>query len=270
MADRVLLSAGQGNIHECIDVAVKCGLGLELMVFANPDILDGAWRETVEAYRVFLEPVPGPVMLHGPFMDIAPGSPDRRANQVAIERFQHAIRIARSLNAEKVIFHANFIGAIRADSYRRGWHERNVVFWNEIAEYARQYDVVIAVENMWEFDPEIIGAVLREVDHPNLRACLDVGHARLYSDVPLKDWLAALEPYLVHVHLNNNDGVSDMHRSLDSGVIDYHRVLPELRSLSNPPSMTLEMNCLDDMLSSLEFLELRPPGVNLSGCRAGR
>lgn len=256
MTDRVLLSAGQDNIHACVDLAVECGLGIEVMAFASPRLLDGAWQQAVEHYRALLEPVPGLLALHGPFMDLAPGSPDRRVRQVAVERYQHAIRVAQALGARTVVFHANFIAAIHTESYRRGWTERNITFWGPLADYARRHDVIIAVENMWEFDPDIIGVVLRAVNHVNLRACLDVGHAHLYSRVPLSEWLAALAPYLVHAHLNNNDGISDVHRPLDGGVIDYMAVMPQLRALPNPPSLTLEMDDLDDMRRSLDYLQL--------------
>ena len=35
--------------------------------------------------------------------------------------------------------------------------QSNVAFWEQIADYAQQLNVTVAVENMWEFDPDIIG-----------------------------------------------------------------------------------------------------------------
>ena len=37
-------------------------------------------------------------------------------------------------------------------------------------------------------------------------------------------------------------------------------VLPQLRALPHPPSLTLEMDRVSDMAASLDLLELDPPG----------
>lgn len=256
MADAVLLSAGLGNVQGCVELAVEVGLGIEVMAFAYPHILDGDLRGTVEAYRALLKPVPGAISLHGPFMDMAAGSPDRQINAVVKNRFRQALEIAHELEAKLVVLHANYIAALRTDDYRIGWQNRNVDLWGEIGETAQRLGVRVAVENMWEFDPTIIGDVLKRLNHPWVRACLDVGHSRLYSDVPFETWLDVLSPYLIHVHLNNNDGLQDNHRALATGVVHYDQVLPMLRRLPLPPTMTLEMDQIADMAQSLPYFSI--------------
>lgn len=260
VADRVLLTADRNNVEECIDLAVEHDLGIEVMAFAYPDVLDGSWENTVATYRAILRRVPGPITLHGPFMDLVSGSPDERINQVSFQRYQHAIHITADLNAELLVLHANFIGSLHNPVYRQGWHQRNLIFWEQLAEYARPRGVTIAIENMWEFDPGIIGDLLRELDHPNLRACLDVGHAHLFADkqVQFQSWLDTLEPWLVHTHMNNNNGQIDEHYGFDwvDGVLDYKEILKKVRALKNSPNIVLEMYHVDDMRRSLEFLEI--------------
>ncbi len=253
MGDRILLSASPKNVDACIRLAVEHGLGIEVMAFAYPDLLDGDWRAAQEHYKTLLKPVPGMITLHGPFMDMAAGSPDAQINEVCKGRFRHVLRIAAELGAQIVVLHANFIAAIHTEEYRLGWQKRNVAFWSEIAEYAGQLGVKVAVENMWEFDPDIIGDVLKTIDHPNLRACLDIGHAHLYSQVPFKEWLDALRPYLIHLHVNNNDGIMDYHRGLARGILNYDDLLRAVHMLPLQPSITLEMDEVDDMAASLPF-----------------
>jgi sugar phosphate isomerase/epimerase len=261
VADQVLLSATQKNLPDCIRLAQEQELGIELMTFAYPDVLDGDWKSLTAQYRMLLRDVPGMLAMHGPFMDMASGSPDRRINLVCIERYQHAIRIAAEVGIELVVFHANFIAAIHTDEYRMSWHRRNLTFWTPMADYARQHGVTIAVENMWEFDPTIIGDVVSEIAHPNLKICLDVGHAHLFGEVEFGEWLSVLEPIIVHTHLNNNNGKVDMHHAFSDGVLDYHDILPRLRALKTPPSMTLEMDEVSMMEASLPYMELVPVGV---------
>jgi sugar phosphate isomerase/epimerase len=256
VVDRVLLSAGAHNIEACVDLAVRHGLGIEVMTFAFPDVLDGDWQGTLAGYKRLLEPVPGMISMHGPFMDMAPGSPDGRIRQVCTERYQHAIRIAQELGVEVIVFHANFIAAIQTETYRISWQQRNVDFWSRMADFAHDHNVILAVENMWEFDPDIIGDVLKKVDHPSLRACLDVGHAHLFSATPFEGWLESLRDYVVHTHMNNNDGIDDIHRAFPDGLLDYTSVLKLIRTLPHHPTITLEMDTVQDMEASLPYFQV--------------
>lgn len=256
VSDQVLLSASKRNFDQCVQVAQEQGLGIEVMTFAFPDVLDGEWKSLVKAYRAQLRSVPGKLAMHGPFMDMAPGSPDSKINQAVIKRYQQAIQIGAELGTEVIVFHANFIAAIHTNEYRSAWHTRNVDFWGPMAEFAQQHGVTLAVENMWEYDPNIIADVLKAINNLHLRACLDVGHAHLFGEVPFESWLKALEPLLVHSHMNNNNGKIDVHQAFDNGVLDYHRILPQMRALSAPPTMTLEMDEVESMLSSLKYFQL--------------
>ena len=120
---------------------------------------------------------------------------------------------------------------------------------------------------MWEFDPTIISDLLNELDHPYLKACIDVGHANLFSDpdISIDDWLEKMGPWIIEFHLNNNNGVVDEHHGFDweQGVLDYAEILPKLRALPSEPVMVLEMDRLVDMKSSLRYFEL--DGVDTTG-----
>ncbi|MEO1287982.1 MAG: sugar phosphate isomerase/epimerase family protein [Chloroflexota bacterium] len=263
MTDNVILSANLDNIEACVDLAVEKGLGIEVMAFAYPNILDDDWRTTLDDYKAYLEPVTGDITLHGPFMDMVSGSPDARINAVCIARYSHAIRIASELGAKQVVFHANFIGSLHNTFYREGWHERNVEFWKPVADYAGQHGVTVLLENMWEFDPTIIADLLTSVDHPALKTCLDVGHAHLFSleQYPFEYWLRTMEPWLVELHMNNNNGIIDEHHGFDwgEGVLDYSQLLPMIRSINPNADLVLEMYNVDDMRDSLHYFHIEEP-----------
>lgn len=260
VTDRILLSAGRNNLDACIDLAVERDLGVEVMAFAYPDVLDGDWEALLHDYQHKLRAVSGPITVHGPFMDMVSGSPDARINAVCRERYLHALQITAALGAKLLVVHANFIGSLHNVPYREGWHARNVPFWQDIAPHAAAADVTIALENMWEFDPTILTDLLAEVNHPNLRLCLDIGHAHLFSDsrFMMQDWLQVVEPWLVHCHMNNNNGKLDEHHGFDypKGVINYHEVLRMMRGLSVRPTLVLEMDTVDDMRASLHYLQV--------------
>ena len=261
MRDTVSLSAGLDNFQECLALAHEYELGLELMAFSVPAVLDGDWRDLVRRLQNDLAGLPGPLTMHGPFMDLASGSPDQRINDLSYGRYEHVIRIASELGARQVVFHVNYIGLLHNDSYREGWHQRNVDFWGPLGDYAKSYDVIIAIENMWEFEPAIIGNLLSEVNHSHLKSCIDVGHAFLFSDsdVSIDNWLDTLGRWVIELHLNNNDGIMDGHHSFDweGGTLDYEALMPALRQLPNKPLMVLEMDRVADMKESLRYFELK-------------
>ncbi|MBN1963289.1 MAG: sugar phosphate isomerase/epimerase [Anaerolineae bacterium] len=257
MPDQILLTALPDNFQECAQLAFEYGLGLEFQTFAYPEILQGNWLNVLDQYlRVRIDRLEGPLALHGAFIDMAPGSADPLIREVTRKRTLQSLDIADALGAALVVFHLNFSPGIHSSDSRRAWTQRNLDFWGPMTARAARQGVIIALENMWEFEPEVIVAVLRDIESPHLRACLDVGHAYLFSKKPLATWLKAFQPYLVHAHLNNTDGEIDAHRALDDGVLDYTAILPRLRALSPAPSFTLEMNRAADMRASLHHLEL--------------
>ncbi len=99
--------------------------------------------------------------------------------------------------------------------------------------------------------------------------CLDVGHALVegctteVSDGTggggLSRGLAQLEAYysgltnLIHLHLQDNDGMADQHRALGHGAIDWARHADWLREF--PGTVNLEISgSPDDVRSSVRFL----------------
>ena len=259
MADQVILTADRNNVEDVMDLASEFDLGIELMAFAYPDVLDGSWEHELSLYRMMLRRLRGPLTMHGPFMDMVSGSPDAQINEICASRYRHAMHIASDLGAEVMVLHPNFIGSLHNVTYREGWHKRNVEFWGRMAQYAEDQGVVIALENMWEFEPSIIADLLREIDHPNLKACLDTGHAHVFGEknFSTQDWIEEMKPWLVHTHMNNNNGILDEHHGFDwqDGVLDYHHILKDIRKLDTAPNIVLEMWDVKDMRDSLHYFE---------------
>ena len=257
--ERILLGTYQRDITQHYELAQEHGAGLELQVYGyDMDLLDSNWREVLDQHKALLRDLEGELAIHGAFYNMSPASKDRRIVALTRERFMLNLDIAAELGARNVVFHTDFLPIVRKPIYRPEWTELQVEFWGPMAEEAAQRRLVIALENMWEPEPDIIGDVLDRIDSPHLGACLDVGHFYLFSDyLPLERWIKQISHRLVHCHLNNHRGFCDEHIALDfpGGVIDYKRdVLPLLRALPNQPSLVLEMDEIESLKSSLRYL----------------
>jgi sugar phosphate isomerase/epimerase len=235
--------------------------GLELHTFADPALLccNGDLEHIVAHYEAALAGFPGILGFHGAFYDMISASVDPDVVALTLRRYRQGVDIAGRLHGDYIIFHANYMGGWKLANYRAGWHERQVNFWRPFVEEAAARGLTVLLENMWAPEPEILYDVLAAVNHPAMRACLDMAHAALYSQEPLSHWIEVLAPYLHVCHLNNTDGVLDNHLPLGAGIIGYGPILNQLRALPQPPLLTLEMPSWEIVSSSLPFFDLPQP-----------
>jgi len=256
--ERLAITTHARNIAQPLNLAREHHIGIEIQVYGyDPDLLDGDWRDLVAQHKALLRGFEGEIALHGAFYDMYSASIDRQIAALTRKRYLTNLHIAAELGARNVVFHANYLPALRHPRYLQDWTQRQVAFWSDLTDEARRLGLVIALENMWEPEPSIIAQVLEQVGSPHLAACLDVGHVYLYSDsLPFSAWLERLGDRLAHCHINNNRGLYDEHLPLDAegGIIDYQVILPMLRALPHPPLISLEMEDLKDLARSLRYL----------------
>jgi D-psicose/D-tagatose/L-ribulose 3-epimerase len=87
---------------------------------------------------------------------------------------------------------------------------RSVAFLQEVAPYAEERGITIALEYLNRFEMYLtntaadLAALVREVDHPSVRMMYDTYHAHLEEKDP-RAALHACKDVLVHVHLSEND-----------------------------------------------------------------
>ncbi|HLF25932.1 MAG TPA: sugar phosphate isomerase/epimerase family protein [Anaerolineae bacterium] len=255
--DRVSISCERlSDLPGHLALARSRRIGLELQEFSNPLLLDDDWRGLLRTYQSHLDGFESPLTMHGAFIDLISGSPDRRVAAIARDRYRQNLDIAHTLGAQVIDFHANYLPLVDHPSYLPDWENRQVDFWTPLAEEAAQANVTLVLENMWEPDPRIICRVLTRIGSPYLKACLDVGHASLYSRLPVSAWIDELGAEIIYTHLHNNHGTTDEHLAFGDGVLDFPELLATLRGLSQPPMFILELPNLSSIEASLPYLDL--------------
>ena len=216
-------------------LAREFGLGVEIAEYCTAWNMDREFAETDARVRAALAGNPRRI-LHGPFNELFPCAIDPEARALAARRYRQAIALARDYGAAKVVIHAGY----NPWSYYPEWfREQSAIFWREFLR--EDPGVEIVLENVLEREPEWIPDILRSVDSPRLRMCLDVGHGNAYSPVGVEDWLRRCAPWISHFHLHNNDGTRDSHDGLFHGSIPMKEILNLAGELCPKASFTLEL-----------------------------
>ena len=228
------------------DLARQYGLGLEIAEFCTAWNLDDEFPAADQAVRREGAGI-SRFTLHGPYSELYPCAVDRKARALARDRFLQAIRAAALYGADKLILHGGFDPHLY---YPIWFREQSILFFRDFIREVPE-NLTLCLENVLEPEPSYLLDIIRAVDSPRLRLCLDVGHANAYSQASPLNWVCQAGDLISHFHLHNNDGTQDSHSPLPQGTIPMKRLLEKI-SLSCPhATMTLE---LPEAASSLVWL----------------
>ena len=240
-------------IEKSCEIANKYGAGFEYNDFYEPALLDDekALEERISLYQGLGRPK-GKDTLHGVFYDICVNSADSKIAGISKDRMKQSMEIARRLNCKGVIFHTNVIPGFEPEFYLNGWLKDNANYYRELlSEYP---DIEIYVENMFDYKPDMLYRLAKELsDEHRFGVCYDVSHSHVH-DVCMEKWIELLAPYIKHLHINDNDGNTDQHKSVGSGTIDWKKYFILLSEYKIDTRMLIEVKDSDSQIESLEYL----------------
>lgn len=191
--------------------------------------------------------------MHGAFLDICVNSEDSKIFEASDYRVRQCMDIAVKMGLKAVVFHTNYIANFKLRSYLDSWIERNEEYWRHILrDYSGQQ---VYIENMFDDSPVMLKSLAeRMADEPRFGVCLDVAHACI-SGSPAAGWYNAMSPYVKHIHINDNDGVEDLHSPVGTGIIKWDKFNSWCRELGREPSVLVETRGYGHLLESVEYME---------------
>ena len=220
---------------EAAQVAREYGFGLEIAEYCTAWNMDEKFLPVDGVVKKKLEGI-SQRLLHAPYNELFPCAIDKKARELAAYRYRQAVDLAKRYGAKKVIIHGGYNSRI----YFPVWYvEQSIVFWKEFLETDPGVQAVL--ENVLEDDPQWLLDIVKGVDDPRLRLCLDVGHVNAYSALPVMDWLEMWAPYISHFHIHNNDGSRDQHYPLTEGTIPMLQLLTRAQERCPEATYTLEL-----------------------------
>ena len=126
----------------------------------------------------------------------------------------------------------------------------------EIGEYAKEYNVTLAIENLFPFKldyyaplPSEIAKQLNEINHPNVKCCLDISHGYInctFRNAHFIDEIQAMSSLSEHIHMHDSFGIierirtnisaedtsygqGDLHLPLGWGDIPFEKIFTEVK-----------------------------------------
>jgi len=85
--------------------------------------------------------------------------------------------------------------------------------------------------------------------------CIDTGHVNINSGLSVVEWIERSGSLLKHVHLHNNFGDADDHKSFLEGTINFEEVLNRLAASNLDLNLVLEIFNYQATLDSYNFLK---------------
>lgn len=130
----------------------------------------------------------------------------------------------------------------------------NAEMYEKLLPFAKEYEVKIATENMWNWSEEKERscfaacsttedylAHIHAVGDPYFVACLDIGHAEMEgSGFGAPAMIRGLKGHLQALHIHDNDRLHDSHQLPFSMAIDFGEIIKALQKIGYQGDLTLE------------------------------
>jgi sugar phosphate isomerase/epimerase len=145
---------------------------------------------------------------------------------------QNSIIAAAAVECPYVVVHPLIMPDRRYDVLYKENFDLNLEYYGKMKDSLKKYGVKVAIENMWHFDddknticPSVCSSAeemleLAKTLGDEFDTCLDVGHALLTGRTP-ESMVYILGDRLATLHVHDNDGKADQHRTPGEGTIDW-------------------------------------------------
>ncbi|MCQ2555267.1 MAG: sugar phosphate isomerase/epimerase [Clostridia bacterium] len=235
-----------GFSERAAELAKEYNVGIEINHTCISDSLDDR-AKLVSDIRKDLDGI-DKLIMHGPFTEIHPASIDSRIRDAGMLRLKEAVEVLKELGLSRMVVHTGWLPFIYFKEYQA---EKAAQFFERLMD---SENFTLAVENVLEDEPYMIKDMMEKINNPNIGICLDVGHANcMDKERDIYTWIDVLSPYIVHIHLHNNDRLNDRHWSFDKGTMDISAVIAYIEKNCRPDiTYTIESH---DAESSLIYLK---------------
>lgn len=200
-------------------------------------------RKVADKYKISFN------QTHTPFPTYIEGN--NEFNEFIFKLTINALRYTSILGAKYAIVHPNYAS--------ENMFEKNIEFYNSLLPYAKEYNVVICLENMFGWKdgaayPLACGTAedfinhLDTLDSEYFKACLDIGHAGISGQSAAEMIYALGKDRLKALHVHDNDNIHDLHMLPLTQNIQWDNITKALKDIGYDGEFTLESDAFLDKM----------------------
>ncbi len=232
------------GVETAIEMMSKAGFdGMDFMFghkYCNPDTDSDEFKTHFLKMRALAEDKGIPFVQAHAYGPSSHADPER--NQMLRDCIIRSIRNASYLGIPKVVVHPVQHLKYFEIGVPEQLFEMNVEFYNSLKPYCEEYNIQVAVENMWQYRgrkivhstcsrPEEFNRYLDALDSRWFIGCLDIGHAFLVCE-DIDTFIEKMgADRLKCLHLHDVDGIIDNHTLPYYGAIEWNRVMKALAKI---------------------------------------
>jgi sugar phosphate isomerase/epimerase len=165
-------------------------------------------------------------IVHAPWAGINIATPNAVLRRSVLKRLKKSIIFAGQLDCNLWVFHPGSRTALSYIYPEEDW-QLNLESVRTLIKIGKREGVKIAIENT----PEPFPSLLKSVDefrtfyrdlNEDINMVLDIAHSNLNCQI--QEFITQFSKRIVHIHVSDNDGVSDLHQGIGYGNIDWKKV----------------------------------------------
>ena len=182
---------------------------------------------------------------HGPWRTPKDATPEDRAER--LEKMKRSLWAASLLGCKNWVIHPILPcgGCERGRPEAERTWELNLEFWSALLPTAKQYDITVCLENMPFLNfsiatPQDILRVVRTVNDPHFKICLDTGHVAAFEGLSVAEAVKELGENIRAFHVHDSHPRLDLHLFPFFGVTNWTSFAQALHQIDYPGALCLE------------------------------
>jgi sugar phosphate isomerase/epimerase len=194
-------------------------------------------------------------VVHAPWAGVNIATPSPALRRAVLKRLEQSIVVAGQLGCRLWLFHPGSKTGLSHIYPGKDW-QLNLESVRALLQVARREGVNVAIENT----PEPFPSLMKSVDNfhrfyqdlnDDIGMVLDVAHANLNNQI--QEFITQLSKKIVHMHVSDNNGDSDLHLGIGHGNIDWTAVAKLVKAADYNNLIMIEST--DHIEESLHFLQ---------------
>lgn len=253
--DIYISSSAKKNLTEAVSLAERLETNIEISRFGDLKTLDKDIEQKLDYTKNALKNFKNKISLHGLFIDLHPYSADPLIKEISRKRYRQSFEIAKAIGATTVVFHPCYNELIKHHLYDTEFYNGTIEFWQDFVRSFEQEGITAVLENTYENTPLPIIKIIEAVNSANLKMCIDTGHLSINSNMPAPQWIKEVSRHLYHMHLHNNFGDCDAHKSILLGNLNFEEIFDTIISSKATPNLVFEIFKEEQVIESIDFYQ---------------